>query len=594
MTGLLEFRPTVYHGEPAHGALVRAATLHGVACPQDFAEFLGFNFNELLDGVGVESVARLLGAEADELRYWSPQTDKMARRVSIAGESFRRRQIARRNRRWCEECWLEDRLGGGAEAIHHRTEWDVLPLSCCARHGTAFQDRCWSCGSMVTWRVRAVHRCQCGASLLVERSKGLERPDQAGRFDVYVRDRLHAKSSTLWADDRPLRSLIPLAEALGLAELYGNCRRKPVPANGELRRIRDLGFEMIRNWPSGLLTCFDRLAARSSETVGLTSAYGWFYDWLCGASSDELAYELIGLLERHARAREIIAPPERIMRAPTSETVSLAEAAGLLGMAHQRARRLLLSHQLIPPGSRRGVSFRIKREAVERLSEAGTRGVNLSQLGDLLGIGSKQTRALVKGGHVQPLPGSVCGGPKLFMPDDVARLLRRLLATGRGRDHAALAPLPRACKATGVPISFAVRRLLAGELHAGGLPGVGLCSIGVRPADLRKLRSDGLMSLSDAATKLELHPEATLALLRKGVLKGTRARRQWHVPEREIARFQGLHATACQLARASGLTIGLTRKALFAGGVAPVLASDECRQQIFKRQTAEPVLRQLG
>lgn len=595
MIGLLEFRPTVHHGEPAHGALVRAATLHGVASPQDFAKFLGLNFNELLDGVGVESVAELLGAERGLLRYWSPQMDKMVRRVSIAGESFRRRQIARGHRRWCEECWLEDELRGGAEAIHHRSEWDVLPLSCCARHGTALQERCWSCGNQVTWRVPAVHRCQCGACLLVGVSKGRERYDEAGRFDVYIRDRLHGKSFGLWADQKPLGSLIPLADALGLAELFGNCRRKPVAADRDLRAIRERGFQMIKNGPDGLLTCFDRLSSRSSRSAGLTAAYGWFYDWLCGASADELACDVIELLERHARACEIIAPGERIMGAPTSETVSLGEAAQMLGMAHQRARRLLSCHQLIPSGSRRGVSFRIQREAVEQLAEAKGRDINLSQLADLLGIGSNQTRALVEAGHLQPLPGSVRGGPKLFSPDDVALLVRRLLKPRAGdRRQAALTPLPDACQATGVSISLAVRGLVAGELFAARLPGGGLRCIGVRPGDLRKLRAGGPVSLSDAASRLELHPEATLALLRKGLLKGTRAGRRWQVSEREIARFRGLHASARQLARASGLTIGLARKALFAAGVAPLLAPRECRQQIFKRETAEQALCHLG
>jgi hypothetical protein len=425
--------------------------------------------------------------------------------------------------------------------------------------------------------------------------KAREQLEDAGRFDVYVRDRLHGKSLGLWADQKPLRSLIPLVEALGLVEHYGGCRRKPVPADGELREIRDLGLRMLEGWPAGLLACFDRLTSRSSRSAGLTAAYGWFYDWLCGASSDELACEVIELLERHARAGEIIAPGERIMGAPTSETVSLAEAAQMLGMAHQRTRRLLLCHQLIPSGSRRGVSFRIKREAVEQLAGAKDRGINLSQLADLLGIGSNQTRALVEAGHLQPLPGSVSGGPKLFRPDDVARFVRRLLKPrAGGRRQAALTPLPDACQATGVSISVAVCGLVAGELVAARLQGAGLRCIGVRPADLRKLRAGGPVSLSDAAARLKLHPEATLALLRNGLLQGAKAGRQWHVPESEIDRFHRLHATAPQLAQASGQTIGLTRKTLVAAGVAPVLAASKCRQQIFERHAAEQVLRQLG
>ena len=474
--------------EPAHSAVARASAMHGFGTPSDFGKVIGVDFDQLFKGVGLEHVAQLLGCDLERLRNNSPHQKASPRRIALCGEVFSNKHVLHRHRRWCEECWRDDVSQGSRSEIYHRNEWDVLALTSCARHGALFRSNCPQCGDPVLWRTRSLDRCQCGAALFHERRTDENDLSDPGSFQQYVRARLGSFAANSWLNDYPLWSLIGFVEGFGAAAIHGLSLRKPKLSACEVAAARDRGFEIVNDWPNGAISVFDSLLGDRIRLSGLTDAYGWMYAWLSSRRPDDLAVAALQVLTIHARQKRLIAESEDVLKPPEAGTISLFGASKVLGMSHSGARSLLTELGLIPVGSRRGVEFRIRRNAVLELAAKRNACVYQSGLGALLCIGKRQVDELVAAGGLQSLYVSTKGAPKLFLVADVNQLVGRLRA-GRGpMGELDCTPLPAACQIARMRICDAIALILAGAVQSVPINGRGLRGVGVSWKELRALK----------------------------------------------------------------------------------------------------------
>ena len=409
----------------------------------------------------------------------------------VSGEVFSNKHLLRRYRRWCDHCWREDVARGSPSTLYHRTEWDLLPLGVCSQHASPFRNECSECGGLVLWRTKGLEFCQCGASLLEQRgSQGCDLWFP-GAFQHYVRARLDQNALGSWLDEHPLWSIIGLVEGFGSAAIHGLSKKRPKLNRRQVTEARDLGFELVNDWPNGATSVFESLLGNRSNLSGLTEAYGWVYAWLSSRRPDALAVVALEVLTKHARERRLIAPSEDILKPPEAGTISLFGASKVLGMSHLGARRLLTDYELIPEGSRRGVEFRLSRSAILELAAERRACVYQRGLGALLKTGKKQVDALVAAGHIEPVFGSAKGAPKLFRIADVNRLLDQLRGTLRTNDEPDRIPMAAACQIARVSVSDTIAAILAGAVTSAPINGEGLRGVGVSWQELKAFKAKG-------------------------------------------------------------------------------------------------------
>lgn len=591
MSGAIALRVPSVSKEPAHGLLARTATRLRLT-PATLAADLGLEISALARGDGLDRFATAIGIDAATLSRSTASRGSRPGQLTLMGETLGRGDLSVSPRRRCPRCLAEDRSAARAKglaeryAAWHRPWWDTTMVLSCPIHRSLLADACDACGEQVDWRSPSVDVCRCGAPLWLDHDGGSLRCDG----DAYLLARLEGRS----------RGAVPLLDALTLARAaavmgrLGECglgfaTSRPAVAAADLVGLTANGFHIARTIETSFPRILDDVVAGAGgDAVGLVASYGWAYrSWLAPPGGDHSGGILRDALLHHAAERGIIATDE--LQA-SENAVTLGEASDMLGMGHERTRRIAVRAGLVPTGSRRGVNFAIDRDAAQELARRLGSLVDGRTAAMLLGIGRSQFRSLVAAGLVAPdEEAGRLGSGALY---DVERLVAWVASLAVGvpdlsRTPASCLPLPTACRNFSVSLVDVCHAISSGTLTPIGVRGEKgrLTSILVSCREMKALRDPDPLTVGGVARSLTIHPEAASALVRAGLLgpAGT-------VTDQGLVDFTSANATPRDLAGEFGTSPRTVVARLRRAGIAPKLSPPAFRQLFYDRTIARAAL----
>ncbi|MFT4934000.1 MAG: hypothetical protein ACI9LT_000673 [Pseudoalteromonas distincta] len=558
-------------------------------------------------GRAVDQVARLAGIDPTPLRYWTQRINASDRSVYLAGEELLLNDWTVRRRRWCDQCFREDReryrkTGPSADgACWHRALWDVSSVGSCPIHMARLLEECSSCGRKPKWREPSIDRCRCGADLasgsarlpLLERSAAAEY--LAGRLGYYQREKIHL------LDELSLKDVIANLEKLGRLAAIG-FHRRPGRAQRDwaLDGYRDLGVDVMRRWPNAFDAALDQALEQSrniAEGSGIIAAYGWVYaDWAITMAPSLFADAIKDRLRHHAIANGVIAEGEVLFGKRAAPTLNLTEAARFLGLGYRSARVRIAAEGLLALGSRRGVASSLSATRIQELREELSDRCGLAEAAGMLGTGRGQVRELIAEGLLT-LASDRGAKPSLKQSDiqklfEVLHQRRRSTKAGLAQHHNAQ-PLPRACQHQGVLLAVAVASVIGGKVPVVGVDdgATGLSQFLVLPSDVAALRSREMgLSNEAVAARLAIHPEAVRDLRRLGFLVPMRG----PVDPESVHTFRRTFVAGTELALQLRTSPRAVYHNLGAWGLEPTVAPPSCRAVFFDRDRAAAFLDALG
>lgn len=603
---VLPLRVRPQRGEPAHGLLYRLAARHRETDVAAFGRDWGLRLHEVFMGRAVDQVARLAGIEPTPLSYWTQRINASDRTVYLAGEELLLNDWTVRRRRWCDQCFREDRercrkTGPSADgACWHRALWDVSSVGSCPIHMARLLEECSSCGRKPKWHEPSIDRCRCGADLasgsarlpLLERSSAAEYI--AGRLGYYQRENIPL------LDELSLKDVIANLEKLGRLAAIGFHRRPGRAQRDWDGGYRDLGVDMMRGWPNAFDTALDQVLEQSRNIAngpGIIAAYGWVYtDWATTMAPSLFADAIEDRLRRHAIANGTISEGEVLFGKRATPTLNLTEAARLLGLGYRSARVRIEAEGLLALGSRRGVASSLSATRVQELRDELSDQCGLAEAAGMLGTGRGQVRALVTEGLLTLA--SDRGTKPNFKQSDIQKLFELLHQRHRSRkaglaQHHDAQPLPRACQHQGVSLAAAVASVIGGKVPVVGVDdgATGLSQFLVLSSDVAALRSrEAGLSNEAVAAQLAIHPEAVRDLRRLGFLVPMRG----PVDPESVQTFRRTFVAGTELALQLRTSPRAVSNNLGAWGLEPTVAPPSCRAVFFDRDRATAFLGALG
>lgn len=591
MSGTIALRVPSISAEPAHGLLARTATRLRLT-PVTFAADLGIEVSALARGDGLDRFASAVGVDAATLSRSTASRGSRPGQLTLMGETLGRGDLSISPRRRCPRCLAEDRSAARATglperyAAWHRPWWDASMVLSCPTHRSLLSDACDACGERVDWRSPSVDVCRCGAPLWLDHGDEPLRCDG----DAYLLARLEGGSR----EAVPLLDALTLARAAAVMGRLGECglgfaTSRPAVAATDLVGLTALGFQTARTFETAFPRILDGVVTGAGgDAVGLMASYGWTYrSWLAPPGGDHSGGILRDALLRHAAGRGIIATDE--LQA-SENAVTLGEASEILGMGHERTRRIAARAGLVPAGSRRGVNFAIDRDAARELARRLASLVDARTAAALLGIGRSQFRSLVAAGLVGPdEEAGRLGSGALY---DVERLVAWVASLAVGvpalsRTPTSCLPLPTACRNFSISLVDVCQAISSGVLTPVGLRGEKgrLTSVVVSCREMKILRDPDPLTVGGVARRLVIHPEAASALVRAGLVGPVGA-----VTPQGLLDFTRANATPRDLAGEFGTSPRSVVARLRGAGLAPTLSPPAFRQLFYDRTIARGVL----
>ncbi|MGY2051821.1 TniQ family protein [Methylobacterium sp. JK268] len=593
----LRVRPKPHEGGAS--LLARLAARHRDGDLAAFCREHGLSLRKLGFGRGVDRLAMLAGVDAADLLLASPRIDARARSVRIGHAVVGLADWSRDGGRFCAHCVREDvllALAAGRDPavdIHRRMWWDVSSVTRCPTHGTRLGAACPCCDTGLAWGGIPGRCGRCGCGLAASRA-----PDLQGHsgFSEYAAARLAG-----WPTDVPLldgmdlKDAVPQMERLGLVITAPSSALKPRRDAATAADIREVAFRALASWPTAFEAALDRGLSRSRgerTRAGLTGAYGWAYEHWAAKLPHASAFgsAVRSTMRAHAIRHGVISDREgALLAAPSPRASGITGAARSMGWGFVRAKREAARRGLVPLGARRGVGIRISSQEVAAILRDQAEFVGIVEASHLLGIGKVQAGRIVAAG----LLGASEAKPTRIRREACEDLVRRL-AAGANRletPPGGILPLPVACQAAGVPLDRACRCILAGDVSPFGVVGDGktLAQVLVDPKALKAGRSDGTLSIEQAATELRLHHEAARHLARAGLL-GRRCGAATRVDRAGLARFRAAYVTGSEAAAMVGTSPKAVVSRLGRLSIIPVAAPPACRQVIFRRTDVETAI----
>lgn len=552
-------------------------------------------------------LARMAGVDVERLdRVAYRPTGRLAHHRFIGGE-LHREFIDISSRRACPLC-LRD-------SAHHRAAWDFALLTACPTHGSRLLARCPACPRKPGWRYPSVARCRCGASLSSsEASPAAPAEIEANRRGLA----LASDGDVAWLPEC-LRAceradLVRIMMCLGmfLSGWSGQRRIESLVARGPdtVAQVLMAGVQCLADWPRSLheflAACREGEGGRRGR-YGARKALGSFYDWLhvlepttVRAALIEAARDFVAAddtLAARAHRSSLVAP---VGGRAEIGSASLTEAAAALGRSGHGVKRLMTAG-LIPTAASegRGVPMDLDRAAVLELAGRAQAWLSLRELAVVLGVSRARTERIVQAGLLRSVHAPSDGWATWsFEASEVDALLAQMSQVTQvpgpqvGFDFAAEAFRRRGVDIAGLLTRIADGRLAVAELDPDS---IGLKRLRFGKADIRaacrelECGSGERMTVQAAAERLGLKWAVVDNLVRRGMLGSAPG----GILAAEVERFQREYVLGSELARRAETSPRQVAKVLAEAEVAPVVGPtvDESRQNVFRREEAEAVLR---
>ncbi|MBJ7438037.1 MAG: TniQ family protein [Sphingopyxis sp.] len=577
--------------EPAHSVAARLAARHGEGMMR-FLAGLGLDVRDLAVGREIDRLAAISSVDGHALSRTTANSSKFGRGICLGGENLSRVDWAISPRRICPACLADDRAASddkaAAWAAWHRNWWDVRCIQLCPAHGCLLTCRCPECNSLLDWQTRSIDRCPHGHLLSVP---GTESSLDA-TVDRYLQGRLLTSGSgpeTLFLDQFAIGKVARIVERLGAIELDGWSHSFSVSSDEQLTaRRRRAGFRMAANIGSRLPAALDDVIAHAAPgRRGLIASYGWIYrSWLGVPGADQSGGQLLFILLAHAVEKGLICEEER---GASSRKVALKMACAAFGKGHASTRKIVMIADLVPSGSRPGVSFQIDAGEIERIRRHVAGLLDFQTAAKFLGIGRNQFRSLVRLELVScDAEAATLGFGQLISPYDLEGFLNSLASDAPLVPHtpSGMVALPDACRAAGVSLADACQAILSGRIKTGARcnGAGGIAAVKLMVEDLLALRVRP-RPIGMVSTALRIHPQAASALIKAGAFG-----KPPDISGSSLSAFGRRYVKPAELAKIWGGNGRAIVRSLAAADVPPAFGPPHCRQLFYPRERAMRLL----
>ncbi|MBB3998355.1 hypothetical protein GGR04_002194 [Aureimonas pseudogalii] len=236
------------------------------------------------DDATVRELAELAGAAAEDLVAFSPRRGVDKRYVELAGESLYRLSVMRTFFRYCPSCVLADIEtfdGPRAGRPWLRTEWLLLSLRSCGRHGKLLAD-----GRSVQQHHHAPDFCGTMAEIHRELSgiEAMQEHAAPSPFQDWAISRLSGtRNAGNWLDSMPLRVGMTFCEALGISAMHPPKTKTRGFTELQWAAAADEGFRVASSGEGSiveLLALLNSAQANTKGVWGLRDTFGYLYNTL--------------------------------------------------------------------------------------------------------------------------------------------------------------------------------------------------------------------------------------------------------------------------------------------------------------------------
>jgi len=244
--------------------------------------------------------------------------------VRVGPEFYRSHTFTRHDVRFCPDCMSNDIEKGGSVAhAVHRLHWQIGHISTCHEHNRqliSVPRKQFASSGFDTCRVIARH-------FQMHQHQWPKVNQQATALEHYLSLRAYGHHKPCWADKLDIFGLLKAAIALGVFVDQGPEAQTVHLTPQTSRRVADLGFQIIKDGPEAMRTCWEEF--RTSEAFrdgkGRYQPHPRF-----GAFQKLLASDL--------KYREEFAPIRKVFRDYLIETFPFPDGADVLGKPLRRRK----------------------------------------------------------------------------------------------------------------------------------------------------------------------------------------------------------------------------------------------------------------
>jgi hypothetical protein len=371
--------------ESAHGVMLRLCERNGLTSMNNFEHATGLKMGHVFAGRHLERLAEILDLQPERIASIAFQVQS-TKPTLVSGETLRKFDISRKNRRICVECLRENH--------YQRFWWDLLFITHCPIHHIELVGQC-PCGANLSWRDRELSRCRkCrNGSVLEVEPVAVSSPRH---FEAWALGRLGVLSG-----ERPLPILqdMFLKDAVNLVTRIGRLHHSgwgrywldTDTSDEDLQKYRETGHAIIRE--KALLDLFDRVHQQSERINGgpptsMKASLGWFWTWFTHAGGASLSRELAEVIARHFDDRFHIRRPDAgksLLLGPRS-LLSLRELSEQTGTDAGILRSVLIEKNKAVP-ARQGGAMVISTEAAQWVLESMSDTLEIREAQAFLGVG---------------------------------------------------------------------------------------------------------------------------------------------------------------------------------------------------------------
>jgi len=589
----LPIRPRPIPGELAVGYLVRVSSANGYNGPRELCRVLRHGL------VTLDTALRLAQRERSALFGPTPHYCSFVQQLpgGLRAQDFNHHFM-----RWCPICL--------AESEYLRGEWGLKLCCVCTTHAAMLVDRCPHCQAMQCFDRTQLSVCSCGFQLTrcpcQQASEALLNLHQilqsalAGRYDEP-----DAMSLATWLR---LVKYLGSFEANPLAQHPGQVKNMHQLVISVSLAIGTA--TLLADWPESFDRLLTRIRAAAPSATHIDDAFGPLYRVLYRDLNEPALTFLrerfeaylygnwFGLLGRRNRRLR----PETITRHPHRSIQKIAQAAGssAASIRHLAYTGAIRGHAIQYPSGR--TAWVIPHEEARNAATYRTDSVTLRQAAGLLGLGRKRVRELIDAGllHAWIDPGLTGASTWWLSKADALHLVgigAQSAQENTVRNVVRLTTVLKTWRLRAGEFPALIRTLLAGELQLAALAaeGYGLGRLRFEVGTLRtwletrRQREGTWISVDSAAKQLGLKQQVTYELVARGLLSakvhdGTR-----RIHRDALVAFSASYTSLAEIARANRKT---PRQMLARLTARPVCGPtiDGARQYFYKRNEIEPTL----
>lgn len=586
LTGRFLVRPRPYAGELVFGYLVRVASANGYENPRELCRVIRANRVSLRASLSMQS---------SELACLRGPFPRYCDAVSGTSYGLRRDDFNHYFMRWCPKCL--------SEGDYLRGEWGIKLCCVCARHGVKLTDRCPQCGLVQSLERCSISTCICGYRLgraLLEPVEGalVDLHHMLAQTLTCRSDELGGITPPIWV--RMVKYLGPFNTDPFATRPGQQKRLHDLHVSLELAKGASC---ILGKWPSNFRYLLGRIREARPHATHIGDAFGplyrVLYQDLCDGPLDFLRQEfetyllenwfgLLGRRNRRLQPKTIAVHSHR----PSGE-IALAACASKAAVRCLASIGLIRGHAVTHASGRTTIA--VHRDDAKSVSACKADSLSLREAAHLLGLRRERVRELIDAGLLRAWidPRRTSASIWWLSKQDAYKLLSITelpMVNGVSKANMALATILRTWRLRSGEFPALVRALFAGDVTIASTTtiGRGMGRAGISTESLRswldahRAQTSSWMSVDTAAKWLGVKQQVAYQLVYRGLLLAEEDNGIRRVSGDALEAFDQRYISLAELASSQGVA---PRSLLATLSARPVCGPtvDGTRQYFYQR-----------